>query len=240
MKKLYWVICFMSLAGIISSCTSATLNKKELFAEYNGKGRANYYRFNLNVEGRNSKAKYRSGWYSARAVDDLFGNIASDVDIKAATAEIHGKTVKKTFEKYMNSLLDENEPSKKDLYKANYEEALSAVSGVASVSEDPLAAIDHANEKFVMMFANDPDAIIKAINNRMKGFDIVNSVNAVVQGKAQKERLSSKLKLSLLAAQIKQLQTSLNTLIEAIPENATNQALINESSGILAEMEVVR
>jgi len=157
-------IGFIALTMLAGCTTKAVITKTERFAHYDSEGKPTYFQIVVFAEGRNGKVDYRSGWYDARAVDALFGDVSFKADLDAATAHRRKEAIQKTFDNYMKAL-EETPTETAEIESAQnaYNKALESISGVVSAGESPTKAIDHASEKFVIIFANDPDEIIKTI-----------------------------------------------------------------------------
>lgn len=226
---------------LLTGCqTGGNLAQTEHFAQYDGKGNATYYRISVAGFGKNGKVKYRSGWFDARAVDDLFGVVVgSEPDLKSVTAERQREAVQRTFEKYMQAL-ESNDTANIPAYKQRYEEALQGVAATGSAGESPVAALEHANEKFVILLANDPDQIIEALRNRVKSSKLAESVGLLMRGQAAQADQASQLRLEVLAARLEGIQKSLAAQRDAVPDDAGTAALAQALRETLAEVEALQ
>lgn len=220
--------------------TSGEIDQLEHFAQYGDRGAANYYRIIVDGYGHNGEVSYRSGWYDARAVDALFGNIGEKVNTKAATAKRQREAVKRTYDKYMDALEDDSQFANVATYKSKYEEAVNSITGVTDAGAGPLSALDHANEKFVMIFANDPDKIIEAIRSKMKAIDLEGTIKSVFEARAATEVAENEVKLSLLARRLEGLKRSLADARTNLSDGMTNQELSAKLDALIAELETAQ
>jgi len=234
-----WVITLSTIVSWLGmGCqTSGGLDKTEHFADYGGNGNANYYRVSIQGSGHNGVVNYRSGWYDAKAVDALFGTIGTDANVKAKTAQRQQKAVTRTYNKYMEALEQDEKFEQVEVYKSKYEEALRSITGVSEAGEGPLGSLDHSNEKFVMILANDPDEIIEAIRNNLQTIDFTSTITNLFAERQATEQAKAHLGLSLLAGRLEALQGSLNTSKDKLNDAQKNQALLAELDLLLAEVE---
>ncbi len=69
----------VALSWLLVACTTGPMDVREVryWAVSNGK-ETNYYRLRVTGATRLGVAGYKSGWFPARAVDRLFGDVSSD------------------------------------------------------------------------------------------------------------------------------------------------------------------
>lgn len=198
-----WRCGIVLLCITLSACsTRASFRKVEHFADYGGNGRANYYRVSIEGRGENGKVDYRSGWYDAKAVDELFGNVGQKHTIEAVTASRQGEAIEKTFDNYMKSLEGGDGAPDVDVARGKWRQSVNAVTGITSAGEGQVGAVDHADEKFVMILSNDPEKVIQAIKAHIQKADLGGSVSALLGADQAKKDATQHLRLSLLARQL--------------------------------------
>jgi hypothetical protein len=216
------------------------MQQTEHFAHYNGKGDATYYRVLISGLGKNGKVQYRSGWFDANAVDNLFGVVGDENRLKVITAERQRAAVERTFSRYMEALENEDAAEKISARKQHYEEALRSISGNSSLGESPISALNRANQKFVIILASDPDAIIQNLRNRAKSSKISDSIGLILTGQSAQADQAGQLRLQLVTARLEGLKASLTATREGIAENSTDAGLKLAIREILAEVEALR
>lgn len=163
------------LAGLLAC--GGRFTKTEHFVAYGENGEANYYRITIEARGDFSEVDYRSGWYDAAAVDQLFGDLAAKQTLAAKAAQEKGDAALDALDKYLEELnAAELDQSKIDARKRAYEEAVAAVTGVTPVGTDRLDVSYYAGKKLVLILSSDPSAIIDAIKSRLQGQRITDAI----------------------------------------------------------------
>lgn len=147
------LLCFLA-----AGCTSAHHERVAYFAEYGEDGRTNYYRVKVSWTAENGIVDYRSGWFDARAVDELFGEVSGKHDLEAARKNRAQVAVARTFDAYMTALEQGDSVDAIAVRRAAYEEALEralTVVQVVPITEagqvlNPLD--DKKSKKFLIIF----------------------------------------------------------------------------------------
>lgn len=233
------------LVALLAACTRGSLSKVEYFAEYPPTAakerKPNYYRVSINGEGFNGKVDYRAGWYDARAVDSLFSTLSEEQSSKATTAARQKKAIRKTHDLYMDAL-EADTVSQADIEtrRKNYKEAVSGVSGVTSAGNERTSPLDKADQKFVMIFSNDPSRVIEAINGRVQQMQITETIGAVLRQKENRDRAVNRDRLNILIAEANALKTSAKEVGDKLTGTAKENDLYQYVVRLLTETEGVR
>ncbi len=207
--KISRIFFWLALLFILAGCTEATFKKREMFAEYGPNGKASYYRVTIETKGKNSEVDYRSGWYDAKAVDSLFGNISQQQDVEAATANRQKQAIRKTFDTYMDALEQQKPETEVETARQRYNSALQAITGVTTLGESKTSALDHANEKFVVVLSNDPGKVIQAIKEKTQQNSLQENLGIFFSHQSKNQAKTSQLRLNMLISQMENLQSSL-------------------------------
>lgn len=238
MRRPVAIALSMLLVFMGTSCSTGKFTKNELFADYGAGGRAKYYRVTTRGYGKNGKVNYRSGWYSRRAVDSLFSSIGAKETLAVANARRTRKALITTFDRYMSELerdeIDEGEIAKR---KKAYLEVVEGLEGLASVGEGQQGSVDHASEKYVMVFSSDPEAVIEALQGKVSQIDLGESISQLLGASVERERRETETRLRLLSSRTKRLSESLGTRASAVAGAPIIdiQAML---TSLIAELEV--
>lgn len=190
-----YMCAVLALASVLflGGCTLGPMKVHETHyvAVSNGKD-TNYYR--LRVVGHTSLgvAGYRSGWFPARAVDRLFGEVASD----AAPAELQARTeletqviqkIKETHQAWLEAAKDPNADPEL-LRRLN--EARRRVLAYPSFRAEPFPdtieieynpgrelATFHIDDKLIFVLASNPDDVVRQIANFVEEDKTVATIN---------------------------------------------------------------
>lgn len=220
-----------------AGCTNAKFAQKEMFAAYAPGGKATYYRVFADGYGWNGKVDYNSGWFPAKDVDKLFGRVSEQHDVEAATAVRQRRAIRDTFDNYMSALTD---PTKTDAdieaAKKRYQAAMAGISGLTSAGGDPKSALDHADEKFVMVFSSDPDKIIEAIKAKVQEGKFTRAVGTLLSQQQKAKSAETSLRLSRLEDNAK----SLTAALEAANTGLTTTNLKTQLLQLLSQVEAVQ
>src|SRR4051812_33129406 len=106
MSNLFAVSSLIASA-LLTGCSTGPLNVHEVhYYKAVAGDRANYFRLTVDAHSRLGVAEYRSGWFPARSVDSLFGEVTSDGGTKAmrmqdAVAELINTNVFITTQKWL-------------------------------------------------------------------------------------------------------------------------------------------
>ena len=212
---------------LLGGCaTEGRLLKLEHFADYAPCPsrqciRANYYRVRVLVFGENGRVDYRSGWYDANAVDDLFGNISSQHNERSLIAAEQRRAIQQTYARYVEALLaDSPNQTVIDTRRQAYDAARGGISGVATLGGSPL---DHTNHKFVMILSNDPSDVIAAIQGKVEQNQLVDSVALLLAQERLGETVGAAQEKSANLAQLDSVITFSQSTSSALTDS-TNAA----------------
>ncbi len=193
------LLCFLA-----AGCTSAHHERVAYFAEYGEDGRTNYYRVKVSWTAENGIVDYRSGWFDARAVDELFGEVSGKHDLEAARKNRAQVAVARTFDAYMTALEQGDSVDAIAVRRAAYEEALEralTVVQVVPITEagqvlNPLD--DKKSKKFLIIFSQDPDAIIQGIRARIKSSTVSDTLGDILEQQTREKTAPMLTRLHLL------------------------------------------
>jgi hypothetical protein len=143
----------------------------------------NFFRVRVDASTVLGDTAFRSGWYSAIAVDNLYGNVSEKdavqtYQMREALASQYDAAIKRTTEGYLSAAAD---PQTKPEVLQSWLLAQRRVRATAG-SETPLPqgsteieynpgqglATMHAGEKLVLVLSSDPGAVVEAINTFSK------------------------------------------------------------------------
>lgn len=229
-----WRASALGAALLACACTSGGFTKREHFADYGGKGRANYYRVTVAGKGDNGKVDYRSGWYDARAVDDLFGNVGKTASDYATIAPRLREALRTTHAKYMEALEDPALSADVPKRRANYLEVLNSVTGLTTADGNRASPLDHAGEKFVMVFSNDPEKVIEAIKGHIQKRDLKGSLVKILSRDLEREDAEVRTRLGFLLKDLESARGVIGAKERALatsetpPDAAALRAMIGE------------
>jgi hypothetical protein len=184
-----WLIGVIMLAG----CSLGPLKVREThyLAVSNGRN-TNYYR--LRVEGSTmlGVAGYRSGWYPARAVDRLFGEVVSDAGPAELQAriELETKIIEKVKETHEEWLKAASNPDANPARLKKLNEARRRVLAYPAFRAEPfLDTVEieynptrdivtfHSGDKLLFVLGSNPDDVIQAIASTVEDDKTVLSIN---------------------------------------------------------------
>ena len=233
-----WLTCGLVLGWnlLLSGCaTEGRLLKEEHFADYapcQSKQcvRANYYRVRVVAYGQNGRVDYRSGWFDAKAVDDLFGEISSQHNARNLIAKEQRRAIRETYKEYVEALLsDTPNQGTIETRRQAFDAARDGVSGVTTLGGSPL---DHTNHKFVMILSNDPSDVIAAIKGKVEQNKLVDSVASLL---AQEQSRVSILAAQNKSAHLSQLEAVV-TFSDTTASSLTNSSTVADLKAYLAEL----
>lgn len=197
------------------ACTTGPMDVREVhyFAVPNGEN-TNYYRLRVNAKTRLGVAGYRSGWFPARALDRLFGEVSSEsgaaeVEVRSQIeSEINTRILATTRAWLEEAAKSEADPAKLNRLLAARRRILAYPSGAGEphpkafeIEYNPAigVAIRYADEKLVFVLASNPDEVIGKIAsfveedktvlviNRLAGIAARRQVTEVASKEAQQE-----------------------------------------------------
>lgn len=191
-----FIVCF-SMCLVMTGCTTGQMEVREIhyYAVPNGEN-TNYYRLRVKADTKLGVAEYRTGWYPARSVDALFGEVSSEGGVQALE-------VRSQIEKQINeSILSTNEAwlkaaSKPDAEPATLERLQRArrrvlayptsvgppFEGAFEIEYNPARGVNtrYSDEKLVFILASDPDEVVGKIANFSESDQTVLQINKLAQ-----------------------------------------------------------
>lgn len=207
----------MLLGALALSLGCASFDKREIYAAYGPDG-VNYYRIRFKGRGSLGKVDYRSGWYDGKAVDELFGDVTSEGDLRVTTTRARQEAIAAAARDYVEAAKagkdDEMAAAKARIDKVTADFSTLAP---ADVSQDD-AAMEYAGKKFVMVLAHDPDEILKMIGDSIQKDRVVAAVSRFARENADKASRRAEAALSRAQAQAKSLADQLAKAREGLGE----------------------
>jgi hypothetical protein len=170
-----------AFTALLIGCASGSTTVKELhyYAVPNGTN-TNYYRLRVEADTKLGVTEYRSGWFPARSVDSLYGNVSDDGGIESMKVksqierEIDSKvlfTTKAWLEEAAKH--DANQEKLKELLVARRRILAYPIGdtppfdGAFEIEYNPVKGINirFADEKLVFLLGSNPDGVVGEIAN---------------------------------------------------------------------------
>jgi hypothetical protein len=174
-------IIFLCVISVLGGCSLGPLEVSERYylAATNGRETA-YFRVRVNAETFLSKSEFRQGWFPARAVDALFGDVSDEGGGKALTvreklrAQIDDAVLKTTTQ-YLEAAVDPNTPADRILKLLETRNrvlltpspSLGPSRQAQLIEYDPKRGLTtlRSDEKLVFVLSANPDEVIGNIAN---------------------------------------------------------------------------
>jgi hypothetical protein len=205
----------LAVALTFAGCTLGPMTVREThyLAVSNGRD-TNYYRLRVAADTRLGVAGYRSGWFPARSVDRLFGEVSSE----SAPAELQAKTelemqvIDKIKETQRNWLEAAKNPDTDPRVLEKLNEARRRILAYPAFRAEPFPgtveieynpgrdlATFHVDDKLLFVLSSNPDDVIQQIAafaeddktvlsiNRLAGAVVQRSTNEVASREATQE-----------------------------------------------------
>jgi hypothetical protein len=183
----------LALAFALGACTTGPMNVREAhyFAVPNGEN-TNYYRLRVDAETRLGVAGYRSGWFPARAVDRLFGEVtseagAAEVDVRTKIeTEINARILETTKSWLEEAVKPDADSQKLDRLLAARRRVLAYPSSLGEpypktfeIEHNPSVGVAtrYADEKLVFVLGSNPDEVIGRIASFVEDDKTVLTIN---------------------------------------------------------------
>lgn len=180
-------------AAMLAGCTTGPMDIREVryWAVSNGK-ETNYYRLRVTGATRLGVAGYKSGWFPARAVDRLFGDVSSDggvteLQVRTELEQQIAEKIKATQSRWLQAA--ENPDADPATLRALMEarrRILAYPAKTATPFPDAIeveynpglgVATRYADEKLVFVLASNPDEIISSLARFVEEDKTVLTVN---------------------------------------------------------------
>lgn len=214
--------CLLATLAVTSCAPGARFRQEELFAEYGEDGSVQYYRLILEGESLPGRSGYRSGWYDADAVDAQFGAPGGAPDLSRIGASGRAEAIASTLEQYLGLLADpDSHPADLLPARERYEEALTRARGLVSLGEPPESALDHTDEKFVMVIAPEPERVLEALERGSQSERLKETVDQLFGQRAERESAGSDAELELLQLRLELLADLLERYGDELSEVST-------------------
>lgn len=225
------------VASVAAGCLGcASFNKSEIYAAYGADGEVVYYRINLKGYGSLGKVDYRSGWFSARAVDELFGDVTSQGDLRVSVLRHRQRAIEAATKAYADAVdaqkNDERDAAKArmDRIKSDFKPLMDDPADGSGPEDLPTTApadvtraeaFDYVGKKFVMVLANDPDEILKMIGDSIQKDKLVDAVSSFARGRTEQADATSTAALEQAARTAEQLAGRLKAVRDGLAEAVT-------------------
>lgn len=195
------LVLLLILAFFLSACGSGVMKVREThyFAVSNGTN-TNYYRLLVKATTRVGEAEYRSGWFPARSVDGLFGEVTAEsgadaLDVRTKLERQINNAILTTHKAW----LEEAAKAKPDTFQlGGLMQARRRILAYPQHTGDPFpnafeieynpaqgVAIRYADEKLIFVLSSNPDEVIGKIasftENEKTILTIKQFANAVAQ-----------------------------------------------------------
>jgi hypothetical protein len=207
----------MLLGALALSLGCASFHKREIYAAYGPDG-VNYYRITFKGRGSLGKVDYRSGWYDGKAVDELFGDVTSEGDLRVTTTRARQEAIAAAARDYV-AAAKQGDDAKMTAAKGRIDRVTADFSTLApaDVSRDD-AAMEYAGKKFVMVLAHDPDEILKMIGDSIQKDRVVEAVSRFAREHAGEASRRAEAALSQAQAHAQSLADQLGKAREGLGE----------------------
>ena len=220
--------------AMLTACTSGpmTVHEVQYYQVSDGKD-ANFYRLTIDADTRLGVSEYHSGWFPARSVDALFGDVSQVGGVEALKfrTQLEGlinSNILYTTENYLMKAREAKaDPAElEDLFKARKrilaypaDGPVKPFTGADSVEMhyNPLKGLVtlHEDEKMVFFVSSNPDDIVGKIANFSRSTETALSVQKlgdVLKQKATDEVLTKEAVLQVRTRSMRLLHTYLTTL----------------------------
>ncbi len=171
-------VCVAGLASLLG-CSTGDMRVHEVHYFKVGSGEhANFYRTTVDADSTLGIAEYRSGWFPARSVDSLFGDVSSDGGVNALRFrnDLEGlietnvlKTTRVYLEEASKPDADPNELRRRAEARRRvlaYPRSSGLKPGdYAEIDYDPARGVvtRHGDEKLVFIVSSNPDEVVGKI-----------------------------------------------------------------------------
>jgi hypothetical protein len=188
----------------LCACTTGPMNVREVhyYAVPNGEN-TNYYRLRVEADTKLGVAGYRSGYFPARNVDSLFGDVSSEGG--AASLAVRLQIEQQINEKILSTNQAWLEEAAKPNADANLLEGLlrarrrilaypisdgQPYKGAFEIEYNPAKGVHtrYADEKLLFILGSDPDQVVSQIANFAESDKTVLSINQLSNVLAQRVR----------------------------------------------------
>jgi hypothetical protein len=252
MKCLFFFV--VSLLVGVTACTTGSMNLREVhyYAVTNGEN-TNYYRLRIAASTNLGVAGYRSGWFPARAIDRLFGDVsleggAAELQVRSQIESLINDKIISTYRNWLEAAGNPDaDPAKLErLLKARQQ--ILAYPSREIVPYPPAIEIEynpargvatfHADEKVVFVLASNPDEVIGKIASFVEDDKTVLTINHltdVVQQRLVNEITTKEAALEVDKKIDAQVQAQINQALGA----KTAEEAINDIDTLLPMLETI-
>lgn len=215
-------IMLVGALALLLGC--ASFRKSEIYAAYGPDG-VNYYRVTFKGYGSLGKVDYRSGWYDGKAVDELFGDVTTEGDLRVTTTRARQEAIATVAKDYVAAAKKGDDKAmaaaraRLDTITADF-----TTLAPADTSLDD-AAMEYAGKKFVMVLAHDPDEILKMIGDSIQKDKVVDAVSRFARETTARASKRAEEAVSAAAAKASALSDQLKAAGEAVSAASDAAAL---------------
>ncbi len=197
----------LGILTVICLCVSCSLGQMDVrethYYAVPGENNTNYYRLNVTAKTILGDAEYRSGYFPANAVDNLFGDVSAEGGAKALEAkrelekQIRDSLVQVNAEYQAKARDPETTEQELDKLLEARRRVLAYPRWNPEVLRDTIEidynpskgiAIRRADEKLVFVLSSNPDEVVGKIVNFAESDKTVYSINQFSQVIAQRSR----------------------------------------------------
>ena len=247
------VLLVLGTAAFVAGCSQGKMRIREVHylavpstATGPAEGSTNYFRVRVEADSKLGVADYRSGWFPARAVDNLFGEVSTEGGVEAlrtrqALETRYNEAILSAQDQYLDAVQDPttdleeiaNLNLMRQRVRAFPTQLDSLPEGdVVEIEYNPELGLvlNHANEKLVFFFGSNPDDVIGAIANFAESDETslaVLRLGEVIAGQAAAEVAETEAR-NAAAAQIDRL---IKAQIDAANEEVNGALGIELSAG---------
>ena len=188
--------------AFLAGCSTGPMRVHELqYYRVANSTNANYFRLTIDAVTHIGVSKYRAGYFPARSVDSLFGEVSSTsgVDALRTRDELEKLINTNVFLVTSNWLFAASKPGTElgDLEKLNTARARlltypkpQLAPGTVLMDYDPIRGVveRHSDEKMVFLLASDPDSVINKIANFTESDATVLTINRLSHAMSDKQQ----------------------------------------------------
>jgi hypothetical protein len=245
------------LVVVAAGCTTGPMDVREVryWAVANGED-TNYYRMRVSGATRLGVAGYKSGWFPARAVDRLFGDVSSEggvaeLQVRSELEAQIAQKIKETQGAWLNAAADPNadEGLLRKLMEARRRVLAYPAStvvpypGAIEVEYNPGVGVAtrYADEKLVFVLASNPDEIIASLARFVeedKTTLTINRMAGLLTQRAAAEVAAKKGTLEVDKASDPRMRASLGSAREKLAAGTTKPAALEAVDVLLTIVDL--
>lgn len=235
----------------LTACGSGSMRVKEVFYyRVANHTNANYFRLTVDAHTKLGVSELRAGWFPARSVDSLFGDVSSGSGVEALKTRVEAekfinKKVLEATTNYVNAAIQTNAIDLAPYNRARMQALLYYDSpppeGFKIMDYDPLAGLvtEHADEKFVMVLSSNPDEVVGKIANFTETDETVLSIHKLTGAMTGNEP-EDILQKSTQLATVNSEMTGIYHELQSAAKLTDSQSLSNRIASILQQIKSIK